>query len=317
MGLRILQPPHKFVNYEKLKWSRNLKRHLRNGDNINLEKTNICISLYRPFTKRYLYFSDIIVDELGSIQRFFPSAISESENCAIWLKIGIEIPMFALAIKYIPNLLPQSGSQCFPFYTFDEEGSNRQENITDWALEQFRTHYDDSDISKWDIFHYVYAVLHHPEYREKYEANLKRELPRIPFTPDFWGFAKAGEKLADLHVNYEEQEEHPVEMLENPDLPLDWRVEKMKLSKDKTQIVYNDFLTLAGIPPETFEYRLGNRSALDWIIDQYRVEIDKRSSIVNDPNRDDDPEYVVRLIGKVITVSLETMKIVKGLPALD
>jgi predicted helicase len=214
-------------------------------------------------------------------------------------------------------LLPQSGSQCFPFYTFDEEGSNRQENITDWALEQFRTHYDDSDISKWDIFRYVYAVLHHPEYREKYEANLKRELPRIPFTPDFWGFAKAGEKLADLHVNYEEQEEHPVEMLENPDLPLDWRVEKMKLSKDKTQIVYNDFLTLAGIPPETFEYRLGNRSALDWIIDQYRVEIDKRSSIVNDPNRDDDPEYVVRLIGKVITVSLETMKIVKGLPALD
>jgi predicted helicase len=101
---------------------------------------------------------------------------------------------------------------------------------------------------------------------------------------------RAGEKLADLHVNYEEQEEYPLEMLENPDLPLDWQVEKMKLSKDKTQNVYNDFLTLAGIPPETFEYRLGNRSALDWIIDQYRVKFDKRSGIVNDPNRDDDPE---------------------------
>src|SRR5207244_6112157 len=97
-------------------------------------------------------------------------------------------------------------------------------------------------------------------------------------------------------------------MLENADLPLNWRVEKMQLSKDKTQVVYNDFLTLVGIPPETFEYRLGNRSALDWVIDQYQVKIDKRSGIVNNPNRADDPQYIVRLIGKVITVSLETTK---------
>jgi predicted helicase len=100
-------------------------------------------------------------------------------------------------------------------------------------------------------------------------------------------------------------------------MPLNWRVEKMRLSKDKTQIVYNDFLTLVGIPPETFEYRLGNRSALDWVIDQYQVNTDKRSGIVNDPNRTDEPQYIVRLIGKVITVSLETMKIVKSLPGLE
>lgn len=142
-------------------------------------------------------------------------------------------------------------------------------------------------------------------------------MPRIPFTPDFLGFAKAGKKLADLHVHYEEQEEYPLEMCETPGMPLNWRIEQMKLSKDKTQIVYNDFLTLAGIPPETFEYRLGNRSALDWIIDQYRVKINKRSGIVNDPNRPDDEQYIVRLIGQVITVSLETMKIVKGLPELE
>jgi predicted helicase len=91
----------------------------------------------------------------------------------------------------------------------------------------------------------------------------------------------------------------------------------MRLSKDKTQLVYNDFLTLGGIPAETFEYRLGNRSALEWIIDQYQVKTDKRSGIVNDPNRLDDPEYIVRLIGKVITVSLDTMEIVKGLPDLQ
>ena len=100
-------------------------------------------------------------------------------------------------------------------------------------------------------------------------------------------------------------------------MPLDWRVEKMRLSKDKTQIVYNDFLTLDGIPPEALAYRLGNRSALEWIIDQYRVKEDKRSGIINDPNREDDPQYIVKLIGKVIAVSLETVEIVEGLPGLE
>ena len=104
---------------------------------------------------------------------------------------------------------------------------------------------------------------------------------------------------------------------QNPDVPLDWRVEKMKLSKDKTSLIYNDFLTISDIPEKTYDYRLGNRSALEWIINQYCVKIDKRSGIVNDPNRADDPQYIVKLIGKVITVSLETVQIVEGLPDLD
>ena len=133
-------------------------------------------------------------------------------------------------------------------------------------------------------------------------------------TSIFWRFVEAGRRLAELHVNYEQQPEYALERVEKG--RLNWRVEKMRLSKDKTTLVYNDFLTLKGIPPETFAYRLGNRSALEWVIDQYQVSTDKRSGIVNDPNRDDDPEYIVRLIGQVITVSLETMKIVKGLPAL-
>ncbi|MFH1560308.1 MAG: type ISP restriction/modification enzyme, partial [Chloroflexota bacterium] len=113
------------------------------------------------------------------------------------------------------------------------------------------------------------------------------------------------------------QPEYPLQRLENRDARLNWRVERMRLSKDKTQIAYNDFLTLGGIPPEVFEYRLGNRSALEWIIDQYQVKTDKRSGIVTDPNRTDDPEYIVRLIGKVITVSLETVKVVESLPAVE
>ena len=132
----------------------------------------------------------------------------------------------------------------------------------------------------------------------------------------FHAFATAGKKLAELHVGYEQQPEFPLHRRENPQSPLNWRVEKMRLSKDKTSLTYNDFLTLDGIPPETFEYRLGNRSALEWVIDQYQVSTDKRSGITNDPNRPDDPEYIVRLIGQVITLSLETVKVVKELPPM-
>jgi len=135
--------------------------------------------------------------------------------------------------------------------------------------------------------------------------------------PDFCAFAAAGKQLADLHIGYEHAEEYPRTRREKPDTQLNWRVEKMKLTRDKTALVYNDFLTLEGIPPETHEYRLGNRSALEWVVDQYQVSTDKRSGITNDPNRPNDTQYIFRLIAQVITVSLETVKIVKALPPLS
>jgi predicted helicase len=236
--------------------------------------------------------------------------------------------MFVLAVDGFADQLPQGGSECFPYFAYEEDGSARRENITDWALDQFRSHFADKNITKWDIFHYVYAVLHHPTYRERYAANLKRELPRIPLvkagpsgrngggpqddTAVFWKFVEAGRRLAEIHVEYEKQPEFPLEHIETG--VLNWRVQKMRLSKDKATLIYNEWLTLKGIPPETYEYRLGNRSALEWVVDQYQVSTDKRTGIVNDPNRADDSEYIVRLIGQVITVSLETLKIVKGLP---
>ncbi len=222
--------------------------------------------------------------------------------------------MFSVAVNRIPDLLPQGGSQCFPFYTCDEDGTNRRENITDWALAEFRSHYGDKKISKWDIFHYTYGLLHHPEYRTRYAANLKRELPRIPMAREFRRFAEIGAALMKLHIEYEEQKEYPLQRTETG--KLDWRVEKMALSKDKTQLRYNKFLTLSGIPPEVYEYRLGNRSALEWVVDQYRVSTDKRSGIVNNPNREDAQEYIVRLVGQVVTVSVETVRLVRELAAL-
>ena len=171
------------------------------------------------------------------------------------------------------------------------------------------------EIEKGDIFHYTYALLHHPDYRTRFAANLKRELPRIPMAPAFRDYARIGAALMILHIQYEQQSEYPLERRETGQL--DWRVEKMALSKDKTQLKCNGFLTLSGIPPQVYDYRLGNRSALEWVIDQYRVSTDARSGIVNDPNRPDDPEYIVRLIGQVVTVSLETVKLVAELAALS
>ncbi|MDE0634407.1 MAG: N-6 DNA methylase [Candidatus Poribacteria bacterium] len=310
-----------FVGYDnkKISWSRDLKVKLKRGKIAEYTENNLRTAIYRPFTKSNLYFDRTMNDVVGVFPSIFPTSETETENQVIWLKVGRDWPMFTLMTNQIPDLLPQSGSQCFPFYTYNEDGTNRQENITDWALSEFRKHYGDQSISKWDIFHYTYGILHHPEYREKYQANLKRDLPHIPFAEDFWGFANAGAQLADIHVNYESQPKYDgLKYIETPDVPIDWRVEKMKLSRDKTQLVYNDFLTIEDIPAEVYDYRLGTRSALEWVIDQYRVKVDKRSSIVNDPNRAEPQQrYIVDLIGRVISVSLQTVEIVNGLPDLD
>lgn len=309
-----------FVLYDdtRISWSRDLKLDLKRQKLAEFNDNKIRTSLYRPFTRKYLFFDRILNEEVYQFPHIFPTPDTEKTNRVICVNgMGMDKPFHSIVVSVIPDVQFMPNGQCFPFYTYEEDGGNRQENITDWVLEQFRSYYKDNKITKWDIFHYIYAVLHHPEYREKYAANLRRELPRIPFAPEFWPFAKAGEKLAELHVNYEKQAEYKLTWLENKDAPFTYRMEKMKLSADKTQIVYNDFLTLSGIPPETFEYRLGNRSALDWIIDQYQISTDKRSGIENDPNRPEDEQYIIRLIGKVITVSLETVKLVKSLPGIE
>ena len=311
-----------FIIYDdtKINWSSTLKNYLKRGTSNKYNYDQIRNYIYRPFCDQSLYFDKILNDRRGQFPLIFPTPETEKENLVICLTdSGSEKPFMILITTHLPDLHlvgTGCGSQCFPFYTYDEDGTNRQENITDWALKQYCNHYQDNTITKWNIFYYIYAVLHHPHYRERYAANLRRELPRIPFAPQFHPFVIAGKRLAEINVNYEKQPEYRLKHLENKDLPIDWRVEKMRLSKDQTQIKYNDFLTLTGIPPEVFLYRLGNRSALDWIIDQYQVTTDKRSGITNDPNRLDDEEYIVRLIKQIITVSLETVEIVNNLPDL-
>ena len=343
-----------FFDYTKIKWSSGLKLHCTRGTYAEFHLERVRPSLYRPFTKRFTYYDHILNDRPSWYERVFPNPVSEDDNIVFCCTNHSEMPFSVQATNHIPNrAVGGRAGNCFPFYIYDEDGKTRHENITDWALEHFRQHYGDAKITKWDIFYYVYGVLHHHEYRAKYAENLKRELPRIPLAKDFRPFADAGKELARLHIDYESLEPYPLKFMETGssvaavyrppaltktttgaqraplqkeppaggqrynDLPLSYRVQdKMRLAKDRRSLQVNPSLTLAGIPPETFEYRLGNRSALEWVIDQYRVTEDERSGLRSDPNRADDPEYIVRLVGQVIRVSLETARIVRSLPAL-
>ena len=216
------------IDDTKLKWTRSLKSNLRQGKLAKFSTENVRFSLYRPFTKSHLYFHRMMNECVYVFPSIFPTPETETENQVICLTDkGSEKPFMILMSNQLTDshvVGPGCGAQCFPFYTYNEDGTNRQENITDWALAQFRTHYQDNTISKWDIFHYTYGLLHHPDYRERYQENLKRDLPHIPFAEDFWAFAVAGAQLADLHVNYETQPEYDkLEPIETPGMQVDLR----------------------------------------------------------------------------------------------
>jgi predicted helicase len=308
-----------FVNNDPtfVKWTDRLKEALYKKEILKFKEDEIRFSFYRPFCKKFLYFDHLLNQRRYQQPLLFPTPTSELENRAIWLKVGSEWPMFALAINAILDLLPQGGSQCFSYYIYSEEGTNRQENITDWALERFQAKYG-SEITKWDIFHYIYAMLHHPVYRERYAENLKRDLPHIPLlqsSENFRTCANIGKQLMSLHVNYEKVKEYDLKLFDNETLPYaeSRYVEKMRLTTDRSAIIVNKSLVLGGIPQECFLYRLGNRSALEWVIDQYQVTKDKQGRVISDPNRPDDEEYIIRLVKQVVAVSVQTVQCVNAL----
>ena len=214
------------------------------------------------------------------------------------------------------------------------DGYRRVDNVTDATLASYREHYGDAGITKEDIFFYVYALLHHPEYRERYEDDLKKMLPHIPRVTGFHTYASVGRELADLHVNYEQVEQHPAVheeiSLHAPEDPWErYRIgtRKMRFPKqgrrdtDYTRLEYNDYVTLTGIPAEAQGYSISGRSPLEWIIDRYHVKTDKASGIVNDPNdflrEQGRPDAVVDLIKRLVTVSMRTQELLATLPKLE
>ncbi len=285
-----------FVHTENIiKWTRHLKNQLAKKKEIQFQNEHLYKSLYRPFVKKIMYF-DYFLNEMQCQQpKFFPKA--DSENFMMAVKQGQEYPFFTLGSKIIMDFSFQGSVQTFPFYTYDEVG--KTENITDWALEKFRNFYKNNLIEKIDIFNYVYAVLHFPEYRKKYEINLKQDLPRIPFYENFWHFAEIGKSLLDLHINFEKAEKYEINFPENLD---------HNLFKSKKFIEY--------FPETAFEYKLGNRSAIEWVIDGYKekkIGDPTVAKLFDNYKFIDYRDEILDLLKRVTTVSLKTVELIKKL----
>ena len=308
------------VDNTSIPWSASLKSYLQRQLMIRYDPKNIRDALYRPFVRKYIYFEQHLIDRWYQIPHMLPTTMSERENRVIC----VSSPGSKQLAYFISNMIPDlnlfagaSPVQCFPLYHYDKNGQNRRENISDWALDKFINHYKDPNITKFDIFHYVYAVLQHPAFIRKYAANLRKQLPRIPFTTHFHQLSNAGKNLARLHLFYEGQAEYPLKKNFSVGYNPDWEIEKIVLSKDRRNIKINDYITLSNIPSKAFDYLIGTRSPLEWVIEQNR----KKAILVNgssdEPNRPGDPMYIYRLIAQVITVSLESIKIIDSLASLE
>ncbi|MGP3659710.1 DEAD/DEAH box helicase [Burkholderia gladioli] len=340
----------------KIKWTSDVLGDLSKGRRHEFDIRDLVVSLYRPFTKQWLYSNKTWNWSRHLMAGYFPR--EGNPNLAICVTgRGSTKDFCAFMVNIIPDLEVVSKGQCFPYYVYETEGSQlhkksalpqaglfedstasaseshgRREAITDEGLAHFQSAYPDTQISKEDVFYYVYGLLHSPDYRERYADNLSKELPRIPCVKaaaDFCAFSKAGRKLADLHVNYETVEMYALQ-IEGGGLVLTdtgYRVEKMKYGrngteKDLTTLIYNDKITVKGIPLEAYEYVVNGKPALDWVVERQCVKTDTDSGIINDANEYavetmNNPRYPLELFQRVVTVSLETMKIVKSLPRLD
>ena len=370
----------------RIKWTRDLYKSLEKNRAITYDAGATYCGLYRPFCKQWLNASDGIIYLPAVLHRYFPTP--GHDNVGFYLVgQGSDVPFSTVMTDAAPNLHVTgagSGGQFFPRWTWEpvggrhdadsgmldlsggeyaEESSTavgqegevlggyrRVDNITDATLRSYQAAYG-PEVTKDDVFYYVYALLHSPEYRTRYGADLKKSLPHIPLVAsreDFVAFTAVGRGLADLHLDYESVKPTPLSLVvDGQDVPWDLRetispsllhVEKMryarvrrdgKLENDKTSIVYNEHVTISGIPAQAQDYLLGSRSGLDWLLDRYRVSTHKASGIVNDPNdwmaegagggptASAQPHYLLDLIARITTVSVRTQQIVTSLPPLD
>jgi predicted helicase len=333
----------------KISWSRALKQDLVKDRQFSIDETCLTTSLYRPFTKQWLYFNRRFNEMVYQMPRIFPDVTAVNRVICV---SGVGARSFTVLITdTLPCLDNIEKGQSFPLYLYEEPKTEtpdqpnlfatstpakrertRRDAITDEGLSHFQTAYPGDTISKEDVFYYVYGLLHSPEYRERYADNLSKELPHIPCVKtaaDFWAFSKAGRALAELHLNYETVALYPVKIDSGSKklTDADYRVEKMKYGKqgkdkDLTKLHYNAKITLTGIPLEAYDYIVNGKPALDWVVERQCVKTDKDSGIVNDANdwavdTMNNPRYPLELFQRVITVSLETMKIVGSLPGLS
>jgi len=294
-----------------IKWSRDLKNKFTQNKDLKFTKKSIIQANYRPFIKQYLYADKILIDRLTQIHFNFFGEKLDQENIGICISGKTSSKNFnILGTNILYDLHFNGDTVCIPLYNYDKKG-NKYDNLTDSGLTQFTDHYKDETITKEDVFNYTYAVLHNPVYRKKYELNLKREFPRIPFYLDFWKWSRWGKELMDLHIGYENVERYELnvkseKLKENPK-------PKLKAIPESGEIILDENTSLSGIPALAWEYKFGNRSALHWIIDQYKEKTIDDKTIAekfNNYNFADYKETVIDLISRITTVSVRTMEIV-------
>ena len=329
------------------KWDDGLKSQLKRETSIEFSVNHIWSISYRPFVKQHSYVDHRISWSKYQQASIFPAA--DSENRVICVPgVGSTKPFSTLIADTMPDLHFVAFGQCFPRYRYevatdpqtrlpglDDEPVHPQgtlpgfdgqrervDNIADAALRAFRMHYQDQSITKDQIFDYVYGVLHAPDYRERFANDLAKQLPRVPFAADFDAFADAGQKLTELHLGYEHCAEFPLEIeFTQPGGPkarhfqIGRRAMRFK-DEDRSILEVNDHVKVSGIPRSAHEYQVNGRTPLEWCIDRYRVVQDKESGIVNDPNGwFEEPAGLITAIRRIVHVSVETSRIIRGLPA--
>ena len=328
-------------------WNDTLRNKALSGKNDELfYDDDVVTSNYRPFCKCWYFSNKTFTEGVYQTTRIYPTNQNNLTICVSG--VGVKKDFSCLITNAHTDLEIVGKSQCFPLYwyetgierkskqsniadfgiTIGSKGTVRHDGITDWALEQAKLQYG-TDVTKEDIFYYVYGYLHSKDYREAFSEDLRMELPRIGFVKnydDFKTFSEAGRKLADLHLNYESvpawgglvvNKNTPAESFSAPDNVFKVGSKKMKIDQENGTIQYNESIIIGNIPGEAFRYVINGRSALGWIAEQYHVEIDKNTGIVNDPNEFAGGKYIFDLILSIVTVSVETMRIVDSLPKLD
>ena len=315
-----------FVNNDssKISWSSSLKGYLKQEKNAEFKKDSIRLSLYRPFTKKYFYYSNLFNHRIAKTKKIYPK--NETKNLTICTSGAASNQFSCLMVNSVVDLCFMHHTQCFPRYVlFENDGllNEKKDNISEYRIKKYQKHYQDTSINSDNIFFYIYGLLHSKQYIQKYKINLIKELARIPMYKGFHEFSKIGKKLSDLHVNYEKALKYQdLEIKKQNSFKDCYKVSKMKYPKinrkeDKTQIIYNDFIIIKNIPLKAYEYKINSKSAIKWIMSEYQVKTDKESGIKNDPNNPENPKYILDLLQKVIYISMETLKLIDQLPNIE
>ena len=329
-----------FISYdpEKISWSSSLISHLKKRQYLDFVKDEITVGMYRPFFKQHLYKKSDMIHRPGHFANFFPTP--QSKNLVICVPgIGVTREFSVLMVNTIPDLELIGKTQCFPLYYYEKvenkqrtlfedthEEYIRKDAISGYIMTQAQKKYG-ANISKEDIFFYVYALLHSVNYRRNFSIDLKKMLPRIPLVEDFTDFldmSKIGHQLSDMHVNYEQIEPYTkvnITGLESNDFDIkDISFEKVGKEENRQKIIFNSHIVIDNIPLKAYEYILNGKSAIEWIMERYRISTHKDSQIINDPNlwsqEHNDPSYVFNLLLRIISLSVDTLELVNKIPKI-